>query len=369
MTQMVDRETALQTLLPFSGLEERQFAPDDSYGLQTGTNGKVQYRFGNRDDVLPLGPGAWDTLFRVSGLQTNSMLKFMGTPAQEHVVGLLDHAFRERQGNLKALTRDGEIQAIIDGRVEVRDPVDYMRTAERAMGGRRHVKGYKVWGTQDRQYISLVTDKEISMGGRDYQRLEGGAQGAKVNDVVASGVQLYISPYGYSAPGGTGLGLDLSGYWERLLCTNGMTSTQNVMHFTKRADESDDKEWITTNVPTILNKVETEVDRFKALKDVAVGQHTDEELAAMLQDFGIPPVVRDMIRNRLVNHPVENLYQLANHVTYVASNYSRVLEDPSLVRRLMRVGGNIVQHHSICETCHRVMPKRERRRVAALQEA
>lgn len=369
MTQMVDRETALQTLLPFSGLEERQFAPDDSYGLQVNNAGKVEYRFGKRDDVMPLGPGAWDTLFRVSGLQTNSMLKFMGTPAQENVVGLLDYAFRERQGTLKALTREGQIQAIIDGKVEVRDPLDYMRTVERAIGGRKHVKGYKVWGTPDRQYISLISGNEISMGGRDYQRLEGGAQGAKVNDVVASGIQLYISPYGYSAPGGTGLGLDLSGYWERLVCTNGMTSTQNVMHFTKRADEADDKEWITTNVPTILEKVGTEVDRFKALKDVAVGTHTDEELSAMLADFGIPPAVREMIRNRLVNHPVENLYQLANHVTYVASNYSRVLEDPSLVRRLMRVGGNIVQHHSICESCHRVMPKRERRRAAALQEA
>jgi hypothetical protein len=353
MTSMVDRDTA----------------PDDSYGLQTSASGKVQYRFGNKDDLMPLGQGAWDTLFRVSGLQTNSMLKYMGTPAQEHVVALLDHSFRERQGSLKALTRDGEIQAIIDGKVEVRDPVDYMRTVERAMGGRKHVKGYKVWGTSDRQYISLVGSNEYNMGGRDYQRLEGGAQGVKVNDVVASGIQLYISPYGYSAPGGTGMGLDLSGYWERLVCTNGMTSTQNVMHYTRKADEADDKEWIGTNVPTILNKVETEVDRFKALKDVAVGTHTDEELAAMLADFGIPPAVRDMIRNRLVNHPVDNLYQLANHVTYVASNYSRVLEDPSLVRRLMRVGGNIVQHHSICETCHRVMPKRERRRAAALAEA
>jgi hypothetical protein len=369
MTQMVDRETALQTLLPFSGLEERQFAPDDSYGLKVGTNGKVQYQFGSKGDVMPVSQGAWDTLFRVSGLQTNSMIKYMGTDAQAHVVGLLDYSLREKQGTLKALTREGEIQAIIGGKVEMRDPVDYLRVVERAMGGRKNIKGYKVWGTPERQYISLVGSTEFNMGGKDYQRLEGGAQGAKVNDIVASGVQLYVSPYGYSAPGGTGLGLDLSGYWERLLCTNGMTSTQNVMHFTKRADESDDKEWITTNVPSILNKVEAEVDRFKALKDVAVGTHTDEELAAMLQDFGIPPAVRDMIRNRLVNHPVENLYQLANHVTYVASNYSRVLEDPSLVRRLMRVGGNIVQHHSICETCHRVMPKRERRRVAALQEA
>ena len=369
MTQMVDRDTALQTLVPFSGLDERQFAPDDSYGLQMGPSGKVQYRFGQKDDVMPLAQAAWDTIFRISGLQTNSMAKFMGTPAQENVVGLLDYAFRERQGTLKALTRDGQIQAIIDGKVEVRDPVDYMRTVERAMGGRKNVAGYKVWGSPDRQYISLVGRNETSMGGKDYQRLEGGEQGAKINDVVASGIQLYISPYGYSAPGGTGLGLDLSGYWERLVCTNGMTSTQNVMHYTRKADEADDKEWITTNVPTILDKVGTEVDRFKALKDVAVGTHTDEELAAMLADFGIPPAVRDMIRNRLVNHPVENLYQLANHVTYVASNYARVLEDPSLVRRLMRVGGNIVQHHSICETCHRVMPKRERRRAAALAEA
>jgi hypothetical protein len=366
---MVDRETALQTLQPFSGLEERQFAPDDTFGLQIADNGRVAYQFGKKSDVMPLSPAAWDTLFRVSGLQTASMLKFMGTPAQEHIVGLLDYSLRERNGTLKALTREGQIQAIIDGKVEVRDPYDYMRTVERAMGGRKRVKGYKVWGAPDRQYISFIGEKDINMGGKDHQRLEGGEQGPKVNDIVSSGIQLYISPYGYSAPGGTGMGLDLSGYWERLACTNGMTSTQNVMHFTKRSDEADDKEWITTNVPTILNKVTEEVDRFKALKDIKVGTHTDEELASMLADFGIPPAVRDMIRNRLVNHPVENLYQLANHVTYVASNYSRVLEDPNLVRRLMRVGGNIVQHHSICDSCHRVMPKRERRRVAALQEA
>jgi hypothetical protein len=100
-----------------------------------------------------------------------------------------------------------------------------------------------------------------------------------------------------------------------------------------------------------------------------VGSHTDEELTAMLADFGIPPAVRDMIRRRLVNSPASNLYQLANHVTYVASNFSRVMEDPNLVRRLMRVGGNIVQHHAICETCHRVMPRRERRKAEAAVEA
>jgi hypothetical protein len=70
----------------------------------------------------------------------------------------------------------------------------------------------------------------------------------------------------------------------------------------------------------------------------------------------------------LVNFPVDNLFQLANHVTYVGSNYSRVGEDPNLVRRLMRVGGDIVRHHAICQTCHRVMPKRERRRLALQQE-
>src|SRR5215470_16128087 len=147
MTQMVDRETALQTLQPFSGLEERQFAPDDTYGLRVGTNGKVVYRFGNRDDELALSPSAWDTAFRVSGLQSNSMLKFMGGDAQEHVIGLLDYAFRERQGGLKALIRDGQLQAIVDSKVEVRDPLDYMKVVERAMGGRRHIQGYKVFAT------------------------------------------------------------------------------------------------------------------------------------------------------------------------------------------------------------------------------
>jgi hypothetical protein len=369
MTNMVDRTTALQTLQPFSGLEERSFAPDDNYGLKAGSDGKMVYRFGSKGDELPLSPAAWDTVFRVSGLQANSMQKFMGGDAQEHLVGLVDYAFRERQGTLKALTREGEIQAIVDGKVEVRDPVDYLKVVERAMGGRKHVKGYKVWADPTRQYIALVGEKEFKLGGKDHQRLPGGGQGPKVDDICASGVQLYVSPYGFQSPGSNSLGLDLSGYWERYTCTNGARSTQNVAGFTKRSADADDKEWIETKVPTILANVEAEIDAFKALKDIPLGETTDDELEGMLKDFGIPPAVRDIIRKRLVNHRPGNLFELANHVTYVGSNYSRIMEDPNLVRRLMSVGGDIAHHRAICQTCHRVMPARERKRRAMTAEA
>ena len=75
MTQLLDRAAALQTLQPYSGLQERQFAPDDNYGLRVTNSGKVQYCFGDKDDTMPLSPAAWDTVFRASGLQSNSMIR------------------------------------------------------------------------------------------------------------------------------------------------------------------------------------------------------------------------------------------------------------------------------------------------------
>jgi len=61
-----------------------------------------------------------------------------------------------------------------------------------------------------------------------------------------------------------------------------------------------------------------------------------------------------------LNRPAHNMYDLWAHITYVASNYMRVIEDPSLARRLQMAAGTVVQHHDLCATCHQLMPKERR---------
>jgi len=144
------------------------------------------------------------------------------------------------------------------------------------------------------------------------------------------------------------------------VCTNGAISTQNVMQFTRKEARGDRDEWIREKVGTVYAAGAFEFDRIRSLQDVSLSDHTAETLDSTFSQFGIPQQVRGMIARRVINQPAPNMYGLWGHVTYVASNFARVVEDPFLARRLQTAAGHIVEHHLICRECHRLMPRHHR---------
>src|SRR5215471_266266 len=347
--QLQTRDQALATLRPYRGLEERVFAPTSSYGIRLGDNGDASYQFGKRGDVLPMSNDAWDYIYKIGGLKGAGLDKY----PKVLVAPILDEALRRHEQELKAVVREGELIAFTPAAAQVMDPVHMLNLMERGLGGRKEALGYQVGGGWDRQYITLVGGQNQEMG-----KVENKA-GRKVGDVINYGVKATFTPLGIDLPS-TAVPLEIGGFTHQLVCTNGAVSTQNVMNFTRKEAKGDRDEWIREKVGQVYGAGAFEFDRIRSLQDIQLGDHTAETLESTFSQYGIPVRVRGMIARRLINQPAPNMYGLWAHVTYVASNFARVVEDPFLARRLQAAAGHIVEHHLICRECHRLMPRHHR---------
>jgi hypothetical protein len=347
--QLANRDTVLATLRPYRGLEERIFAPTSSFGLRLGDNNDASYQFGKRGDVLPMNNDAWDYIYKIGGLKGVGLDKY----PRPLVAPILDEALRRQERELKAVVREGEIIAFTGAEAQVNDPVHMLAMMERGIGGRRAVIGYQVGGGWDRQFITLIGGAQQEFGQVENR------QGRRVGDMINYGVTATFTPLGIDLPS-TAVPLEIGGFTHQLVCTNGAVSTQNVMSFTRKEARGDREDWIREKVGQVYAAGQFEFDRIRSLQDVRLSDHTAETLDSTFSQFGIPTQVRGMIARRLINQPAPNMYGLWGHITYVASNFARVVEDPFLARRLQTAAGHIVEHHLLCQQCHRLLPRHHR---------
>ena len=347
--QLLTRDQSLAALRPYRGLEERVFAPTSSFGIRLGDNNDASYQFGKRGDTLPMSNDAWDYVYKIGGLKGVGLDKY----PRQLVAPILDEALRRHEKELKAVVREGEIIAFTNAEAQVLDPIHMLSLMERGLGGRRQAIGYQVGGGWDRQFITIVGGAAAEMGQTETR------QGRHVGDVINYGVTSTFTPLGIDLPS-TVVPMEIGGFTHRLVCTNGAIRTQNVMSFTRKEARGDRDEWIAEKVGQVYGAGQFEFDRIRSLQDITLSNHTAETLDSTFSQYGIPQRVRGMIARRLINQPSADMYALWGHITYVASNFARVVEDPFLARRLQTAAGHIVEHHLICRECHRLLPRQHR---------
>ncbi len=170
-----------------------------------------------------------------------------------------------------------------------------------------------------------------------------------VGDAVRVGVTIDNS-YALEHP------LMISSYIHRLVCTNGAISTDNVYRYSYSAGGGGDgaSDWLSEVIEEAFNQADAEVERLRRLKETKFNGHLSDALGGIYREFHVPTGVRKRITDRMMDTRIENLYDLYNAVTDIASNTEEILEDPRLTRRLMRIGGRIASHPEICGECFRV---------------
>ena len=168
-----------------------------------------------------------------------------------------------------------------------------------------------------------------------------------VGDAVRMGVTIDNS-YALEHP------LTVSAYIHRLICTNGMISADNVYRYSYTGGSEGSDDWLKQVIDAAFDQADAEVERLRHLKETKFDGHLSDALGSVFAEFGVPVNVRSRITDMVMDTKVENLYDLLNTVTYVASNNEEILDDPRLVRRLMRIGGRMSAHPEICGECYRV---------------
>ena len=145
----------------------------------------------------------------------------------------------------------------------------------------------------------------------------------------------------------------IESYLERLVCLNGQISTS--AHWSApRNIEDDVSSWLTSSITYARNESESMFKSIANLADKVIDANMMDFLENMYEQLKVPEKVRDLISRRVAKEGAKTLYDLFNHITYVASNYRALREDPELSARLMRIGGHFAEHiEETCQSCNR----------------
>lgn len=197
-------------------------------------------------------------------------------------------------------------------------------------------------GSESLQSVTLVT----TMPSIEYEVQRTRQRG----DLVRGGAMVRFSPIGAHP-------VEVSSYIERLICTNGMTSTDQLDVWTHPGGEGagDPYEWI----PSALRRVRDSYDaHFESIQRSADAVIDEDAVPTVIEDlfehYRLPTSMRAAVARRLAGVNVENLWDLTNAITWAAT-HDRQLRDPRARARLMRVGGDAMTHVERCDSCNHLL--------------
>ena len=145
----------------------------------------------------------------------------------------------------------------------------------------------------------------------------------------------------------------IEAYLERLVCLNGAISTQAHWAAPRNMD-SEVKEWLVTSMGSAVKESNNMFASIAKLSDKKIDANMMDFLENMYDQLKVPEKARDLITRRVVKEGADTLYDLFNHITYVASNYRAIRDDVDLSARLMAIGGHFSEHiEEICRACNR----------------
>lgn len=200
--------------------------------------------------------------------------------------------------------------------------------------------------------IGQVTDLEYGFAGGDPELLTFSVfgpkeQALKVGDVVKAGVTVAYSLLD-TYP------MTVSAATYRLVCANGMISSDVAYKASRKLGQADLTDWLTKAAIAAWASVEQEFDALRKSQDVMIADHLGMSIESIYTEFEVPLAAREEVNERLLQHETRSMFDVIDAVTYVGSNTPEITEDPALMLRMLTIGGRLARHADVCPTCHRV---------------
>lgn len=169
-------------------------------------------------------------------------------------------------------------------------------------------------------------------------------------DVWSGGVQVTNSLLGEVAT-------VINGYLFRWWCTNGAITQHRSSGTYKRRSaagetQEDMYDWAARSVDAVLGHLEGEFDRVEAMTTVPIQGEVNAVLTNVFEEYRLPQVQREAIRNEMVESADLTTYGLMQAVTRAANAgglSARTRE------QLMTIGGDLVRTGGRCDSCHQVV--------------
>lgn len=165
-------------------------------------------------------------------------------------------------------------------------------------------------------------------------------------DKFVSGVRIVNNPMASKST-------SIESYIERLVCLNGAIVPQAIWR-APNVINGDTDMWLDQNMESAIKETRTMFKSIKGLREHRIDGNLTDFLANLYEDLKVPVSIRDTITRRAIDKGTDNLYDLFNHITYVASNYKKVRDSDDFSARIMRISGYLANNGSdICAQCNR----------------
>ena len=261
------------------------------------------------------------------------------------ILPLVNWYYSEKDGEMKALTKDKKILAFTRPGTSIYSTVDMLDEMVRALGN-FEITDYhfsNVHHTLKETQFCLVTPHQTF-------DLEDG-------DVLRSGIFVQHSVVGAKPT-------SMSGFVSRDYHENGMISAQAFEQWSrKQAKKSDDitseedhydvYTWSFDTADTMLRTFKNDAKSIKFLQGVEVGNHAGTLFNDVFDKNSLPAGVRKLVREEYVDQPGQTLYDLWNAISLTADR-TELEDDLSNRKKVLEAAGKLADHPQSCPNCHRL---------------
>ena len=169
---------------------------------------------------------------------------------------------------------------------------------------------------------------------------------AAKDDYFQAGVHLVNSPF-------TNEQTAIEGYLLRLVCTNGSIDNDVVYKAPRRVGD-DSNSWLRSSIKEGIRSAGKLFKGIKKLQSKEIkGDHVTF-MSNLFEQLEIPEDMQNKILRRVGNKGIDNMYDVFNHLTYVASHDKEIRSDATLRNKLMRLSSHYVHHiDAVCGSCSR----------------
>ena len=190
------------------------------------------------------------------------------------------------------------------------------------------------WKTYDDDRV-----KEILMAG--------GHEPVRGKDILIGGVNFSASIMGEHPT-------EVTAYIYRLICSNGLMSAEQTFKWSRNTQSTDLMEWFKDRTKAAIELLDTEFERIDGLRSQIVpAEHRSDVLRNVFAEYSLSEKLRGAVMERIANDPPRNMYDIVQAITNVV-NEEEVAANPLQVRRLQKVGGDMVAKMHVYDTCFSV---------------
>lgn len=235
--------------------------------------------------------------------------------------------------SMMPLVRSGEVVSFV--RSEAVINVDMVRVVE-AM---EHVLGdgleyHLAYADMDIVKLSITAPKMF--------------EPAQVGDKFRAGLAFSYSPSDRSP-------MTITGFNYRLRCTNGAYAIEEIKQ-SRRHPADDVYTWVADASTEVWSVA---AYQFNALAQAAAtrisGPGAGRLVDEIFHDAHIGGEARQAVEDQLLSEGAETMFDLIQHVTYVATHVEPFNNDARGQIKLMQSAGKIAEHTQVCNSCHRLI--------------